>query len=567
MSELTGFNTTSLLEIFVQDGKEQMAARLDGLVRLMGKERFRQEAARQLVLLIRPEKALPRNMVGYALLVRDGLEFFFSHLSYQRLRRMLLGLAGHLAAADSGERLFRLALFCPTLHKIGQVIARNSQLDPGIKKWLVALEQGDYGTDAKGQIATILEQLAELEVPVEAIDISLQPIAEASVATVLAFCCREQDGGPAKGVFKVLKPGIRDDMEEELQVLADTFAFLDQNKQSYGLRQLNLGWLFREIQGDMAREVDLSAEQSRLNEAARVYGPVKGVHIPLPAPFNTPIMTSMEFIDGKKIDEIDFSPQQGLQLARLLFEAVVCLPLFTRQEQALFHGDPHAGNILITPGSDGQSLEVALLDWTLAGHLSKQLRIKLMELLLGLVKNDSRTIARVILSLSVPKKGDPNRENLIASIEARLTSKTYHACDFLKKAFLLLEAMTFEGLVFPAELILFRKAFFTLEGVLGDISSDFTMGEAMERYLAGLLVQELPRRYVNSIIAAADSPEQYQTLLSNGALQELAFYQTLGPWRQMMQMMMQQNSTFWAHQIRLLTDLCGSFSCSRFWSA
>jgi ubiquinone biosynthesis protein len=560
------FDQISLLDIFRNSSKAQVAAQLDRLVQFMGEQKFCQEAARHLVLFASPEIAIPGSLDRFAPLVREGIEFFLAGISYQRLRRVLLSLFDFRNSRDPGERLLHLALHFPTLHKLGQVVARNPHLDPKVKRWLVGLEQGNYGADPDVQIGIILEQLDRLEAPSEEIDISPHIIAEASVATVLSFCCLKFDesssDGSGRGVFKVLKPGVQDDLREELDILADTFTFLDQNRKRYGLQEMKLTTLFEEIREDMAREVDLAAEQAHLAEAVKVYDKVTGVRIPKPAPFNTPTMTSMEFIDGMRIGDVDLTKQQRMMLARSLFEAIICVPLFMMEELALFHGDPHAGNILIVPGNDRKSFDVALLDWTLAGHLSKQQRVYVMELLLGIIKNDSRTLAAVIESFALESDEGMNLEHIAERIQVLLTTKDYLACDSLKKTFLLLETMTLEGVVFPSELILFRKSFFTLEGVLHDISEGFAMGEAMELYLAALLLKEMPQRYATLMIPADDKPEHYQTLLSNRALHELSLHQAIAFW----QKAMCRNSALIETQIKLMTDFFMSFPGSHFWS-
>ena len=46
--------------------------------------------------------------------------------------------------------------------------------------------------------------------------------------------------------------------------------------------------------------------------------------------------------------------------------SMIARPVFSRERQALFHGDPHAGNLFLT--DDGR---LALLDWSLAGPLER----------------------------------------------------------------------------------------------------------------------------------------------------------------------------------------------------
>jgi len=551
VNDMNEFDHATLLTELRHLGREELAAQLDSLVQLLGEREFCKMTASQLVLFAKPELAIPTSLRRFAPLVRDGIECFLAGMSYPRLRRVLLSRYLLRENEEPGERLLNLAVFFPTLHKLGQILARNPHVDPQVKKWLVVLEQGNYGADPEVQVAAIRDQLARLG-PLPEIEIAQQILAEASVAAVVLFCCVTPSGSRQdQGVFKILKPGVQDDLREELDILADTFSFLEDNRERYGLQEMRLTSLFREIRGDMAREIDLVAEQHYLAEAVEMYGGIAGVRIPRPAPYSTPTMTSMEYIDGRKIGEVMLSGRQRKALARLLFETVLCVPLFAEQESALFHGDPHAGNILIVAGSDRQDPQVALLDWTLAGHLSRHQRELVMALLTGIVKDDSRSLAGVIESFAIDTETSAiDRQYLAGKIKVLLSSKEYRAADPLRRSFLLLEKMTLDGIVFPSELILFRKAFFTLEGVLQDIHPGFAMGEAMEIYLARLLMRELPLRLGTSMFPVADRARIYRSLLSNKVLKELSLYQTIVIWQETMGL----TSSFVGTHMKLVND-------------
>lgn len=531
------FEQATLLQVFSNSSEGKLGKQLDLLVQSMGEKSFCQKAASHLMSMARPEDAIPRSLARFAPLVRDGIELFLSRISYSRLRTVILNQLALKDCGEPGERLLNLALHFPTLHKIGQIIARNQGLDPKLKKWLIRLEQGDYGTDPVDQAHFIRTQLAELNSPFK---ITLFPyiIAEASVATVLPYSWQNSDSNQTnKGVFKVLKPWIGANLQEELRILENVLSILEQNKERYALEEMKLTNLFQEIRGDLVREIDLTAEQENLAKASKIYGDVAGVRIPELAPFCTKSMTSMEYIDGIKITEIELAENQRQSLARLVFEAIICIPLFAKENLSLFHGDPHAGNLLAVAGTAPNSFDVALLDWTLAGHLSKKQRMHIMELLLMIMKCDSWSIARVIENMAsgAEKKKKMDRDYLAETIKTILTSEQYIDSDPLKKAFSLLEEMTMKGVVFPSELILYRKAFFTLEGVLHDISPGFAMGEAMASYLITLLLQELPLRCGMYMDPSADRAENYRSLLSNRSLLEFSLHQNITIWQQTMQ--------------------------------
>lgn len=113
------------------------------------------------------------------------------------------------------------------------------------------------------------------------------------------------------------------------------------------------------------------------------------------------------------------------------------MALIAKENLFLFHGDLHAGNILAVPRSVPGCFDVALLDWTLAGHLSKKQRVLIMELLLGIVRNDIYTISRILESMTsgAEKKMKFDRPCLAEKIRCQLASKQYVDCEPLKKNF------------------------------------------------------------------------------------------------------------------------------------
>jgi len=73
--------------------------------------------------------------------------------------------------------------------------------------------------------------------------------------------------------------------------------------------------------------------------------------------------------------------------------------------------------------------------------------------------------------------------------------------------------------------MLFRKAIFTLEGVLFDLWPSFDMDAAVTKYLTTLVTREIPTRCGNLFFPLTDRPENYSSLISNIELQALIIHQ------------------------------------------
>jgi ubiquinone biosynthesis protein len=493
----------------------------------MGHAAFAQWIAKETVERTQPHKAIPETYSHYRSLVRDGIAFFLSCISCRRLLNLAVEQLAMNPATDNEARLLVLAKRFPTLHKLGQIIARHPDIDPRVKKWLIRLENGRYGTPGEGLLAQIRDRLVRTRGS-DRIDIQPAILAEASVGAVIPFqWTRGDNAEPVRGVFKVLKPDIREHLHEELAILEKTAAFFEANRARYPLKDFKFLEVFQSVRTMLIKEIDLAAEQTHLAEAARFYDDMDGVCIPQCLPFGSDVMTAMAFLDGPKITDADLDPEQRRQLAATMFEALICRPLFSRREPVLFHGDPHAGNILAVTDPSSGEIRIGLLDWSLAGRLAKRDRVRTVRLIQAIFRKDPSGICTAVLALARAPSRDASlaRSQLRAVVLGLMRSRGFQRTTLIKKTFRLLEALSHEGLVFPADLMLFRKAIFTLDGVLNDLWPSFDMDAAVIQYLTVLMAQEIPMRFGNLLFPLSDRPENYPSLISNAELHSLMVHQ------------------------------------------
>lgn len=500
---------------------------LDTMAAAMGDEAFTQRVAREIVERTQPQQAVPEIYGHFRSVVSDGIQFFLSQVGRQRLIELVVSQLKLDPAAASQERLLELAKRFPTLHKLGQVIARNPTIDPALKKWLVQLENGCYGTPLDGIMERIGGQLEQIG---KRGQVRVQPsiLAEASVGAVIPFSWRRPSHqNRLHGVFKVLKPGIRRCLDEELVLLEKTAAFFEENRAAYPLKDFKFLNVFQEVRDMLVNEVNLAAEQTYLIEAARFYKDMPSVQIPALLPFSTDIMTAMGYLNGPKITDAPLNQAQRKRCAAVLFEALICMPLFSRHKLSLFHGDPHAGNILAVNDAASGCLRIGLLDWSLAGRLTKRDRVKTAQLIQAVFKKDLSGIRRSVNALAAGSSMDRplQRQKFRSLVLDMLRSSEFERLTLIKRTFKLMEHLALEGFVFSADLMLFRKAAFTLEGVLYDLWPAFDMDAAFTQYLRALMTQEIPKRFVNLFLPLADKAENYSSLISNFELHSLMVHQ------------------------------------------
>src|SRR5690242_6964794 len=123
----------------------------------------------------------------------------------------------------------------------------------------------------------------------------------------------------------------------------------------------------------------LDLEQRHLVQARTLYEGEPRVQIPALFEPCTSRVTAMERVWGEKITAhaVDSRSEQR-RLADLVLSALIARPIFLRSGQALFHADPHAGNLFLT-----RDHRLALLDWSLVGSLGERERVTMVQIALG----------------------------------------------------------------------------------------------------------------------------------------------------------------------------------------
>jgi ubiquinone biosynthesis protein len=425
---------------------------------------------------------VPEAYERYRPAIVDGLVFFLENLSADRAMDILAEQALMPPSAAVGERLVAIARHCPVLHKLGQVMGRNRRLPPGFRRLLQQLESVPSTLDVSEARA-----LAEAELgPLSRVGIAVEepPLAEASVAVVVPFSWR--NGAPSEaagGVLKLLKPGIEEKLEEELELLRRIGALLDERCEAYGLPQIDYGDTFSQVSTLLAHEVCLQREQEHMADARMECEGLSSVIVPEVYEFSTPRLTAMQRIVGTKVTDADTLSAAGQRkLGNTIVKTLLARPLWSAAPRTIFHADPHAGNLFAT--DDGK---LAILDWSLVGHLAKNDRIQLAQILLGAFTLDASRIRQAIDELA---QGRTEEAALAAIVDQHLACLREGAWPRLSWVMQLMDAaMTRARCRFSGDLLIFRKVLQTLEGVVADVSTecrpDRVLIVAFLRQLAG----------------------------------------------------------------------------------
>ncbi|HUJ45197.1 MAG TPA: AarF/UbiB family protein [Opitutaceae bacterium] len=214
-------------------------------------------------------------------------------------------------------------------------------------------------------------------------------VASASLAQV--YFARLKVDGRAVAV-KVQRPDLQKVVEADL----DLIAFFAARIHHYvpRLRPFDLPAIVEEIRAGLIQELDFRHE-ARNQQYFNAQNPFPDkVFAPeVVGSLTARRMLVMERVEGRRVEQAQLAPEQAKALASagatsLLHQIVI---------SGFFHADPHAGNVLVT--GDGR---LCLLDWGLAGHLTRRLRHALADLLLAVAGHDAEQVVQVAMSLAGP---------------------------------------------------------------------------------------------------------------------------------------------------------------------
>jgi aarF domain-containing kinase len=215
-------------------------------------------------------------------------------------------------------------------------------------------------TVAWDEIRAVIEDELGLGVDQLFASIEHEPIAAASLAQVHRATL--PDGRVV--AVKVLRPGVEEAMAVDLAVATPLFRFLG-HQIAVGIFG-ELPTLVSGLAEQLAEEVDLrnEARTMRWFEHLRAVLGLDALVVPQPVEgYTARRVLAMTFIEGVPIDDLDAIAELGVDPTPLVQDTVKAW-FATALCTGAFHGDVHAGNLVITPDH-----RLGVLDWGIVGRL------------------------------------------------------------------------------------------------------------------------------------------------------------------------------------------------------
>ena len=219
-----------------------------------------------------------------------------------------------------------------------------------------------------------------------------KPLASASIAQVHA--AELLDGTDV--VVKVQRPGIAPRLRDDLAILQRLARLLERTS-SKG-RMANPVAVVEDFATTLAQELNFVIEARSMERFAsnlRAYGTNDHVRVPtVHWPLTTPRVLTMERIHGYKIDDLARLGTTGWDLATALKRGVRAW-MEGALQHGFFHGDVHAGNLMLDTHGD-----IVFLDFGICGSLDDATRdIIRTGLPALLIDNDFQAVATAIYEM------------------------------------------------------------------------------------------------------------------------------------------------------------------------
>src|SRR5215212_7209895 len=376
----------------------------------------------------------------------------------------------------------------PTFIKLAQLLSTRADLLP--QAYIDALTRLQ---DRVGPFPfTEVEQIVNAELGVRISKafsrFDAAPIAAASLGQVHRAALR--DGREV--VVKVQRPGIREEMSKDMDVLGDMAAFLDTHTEAG--RKYEFTPFLEEFRKNLLRELDYRLEARNLVVFANNLRDFDRIVVPQPVEdFTTSRVLTMDYISGRKITsltplgKIDLD---GYQLAQHLFQAYLHQILI----DGFFHADPHPGNVFLTDDH-----RIALIDLGMVARVAPRPQEQLIQLLLAISEGKGDDTADITIKMGEAKAGVDEKACRRAVSELVLENQNAQMenLDSGRVVLRIQQIAGESGFRLPTEFTMIAKALLNLDQVVHTLDPKFDPNFAIRSY-ADVIME---RRFKKSLSA------------------------------------------------------------------
>jgi ubiquinone biosynthesis protein len=455
----------------------------------------------------RPRKRDPSSpRIDPAAVERDPLDEE-AHGAKEK-QEISLAVRARLVLEDLGPSFVKLGQIASTRADVlpAEIISELKKLQDAVPPVPFAQIRGQVEHSLAAELLDVYEYVAE------------EPLAAASIAQVHRARLRTEEG-PREVVVKVQRPGIAETIASDLDILHALAALLERAiPESKTYSPVGLVQQFDRAIND---ELDFAAEAENARRFAQNFEGFRTVRFPrVYRQASSKRVLTLEYLDGKKLDDALNAGYAGRQLARLALEIMV-KQVF---EDGFFHADPHPGNVLVLGDPDHPVL--GLVDLGMVGHLSPRMRDLTVDVMVSAVRRDYEGVADAIYAISSPSKKIAMQafRSEVALLTERYLGKQLKDIELSSLIRDLGACANTYGLEIPSDFLLVGKALMTVEGIGKEVDPELDVFEEArplfldllrKRYSPERLGNQLLRRLEKLSDATYHMPQQIQEVLDD----------------------------------------------------
>jgi ubiquinone biosynthesis protein len=378
------------------------------------------------------------------------------------------------------ERL-RMALeeMGPTFVKLGQVLSSRIDLLP--PAYIAELEKLRDSVPPVSFSALRAEVEAERSHPLtdDFSDIDPVPLGAGSIAQV--HHARLHSG--AQVILKIRRPGIRTLIEADLRLLMRLADIA--TAESADIRRFRPHEVVAEFAHSIRCELDLANECRNAERIAANFRDCAHIQVPrVHWEWTSGVMNVQDTVTGVPGTNLEAARRAGLDLRKIAArgaDAVLQMMLVDR----FFHADPHPGNVFYLPGD-----QIVFIDFGMVGHISRQRRDELVDLLTGVVERRPDAVTRILLDWAgVGLAANPDLEARIEGFINRVHGLPLKSLNLSALVLDLIAEVRVHDLALPPDLTMLIKVFTTLDGMGRELDPDFDIAAAAQPFLQRLILE------------------------------------------------------------------------------
>ena len=417
--------------------------------------------------------------------------------------------------ADDLERLG------PTFVKLGQLLSTRPDVLPPAYLTALARLQDKVEPFPFSEVERIIADELGIRISKAFAEFEPTPVAAASLGQVHRATLRSG----RRVAVKVQRPGIREQIVNDLEALAEIGGFVDAHT-ALG-HQYEFARMIDEFRRSVRRELDYIQEGGHLVVFKRNLASFERLVVPAPIEdYTTSRVLTMEYVAGTKITTLSRAvllEVDGGALTEQLYAAYLKQVLV----DGFFHADPHPGNVLLT--EDGR---LALLDLGMVARVTPRMQDALLQVLLGASDGQADVVGTYAMKLGQPREtfDEPVFRRRVADLVARSGDSATESAEVGRMVLELARLSAESGLRLPPELSMLGKTLLSLDDIARTLQPQLTPNAIVRQEAAALMQQRMaesmsPGRLLGTVLETKELverlPERVNRILDRLANNEI----------------------------------------------